>query len=83
MEFKFTLSHIVVILALGTGDTSQNNNKNRAEKMVQQLRALAAFLEDPGFDSQIPHGSLQPSVAAVSENQAPCCGQHNTGTAYM
>lgn len=44
--------------------------------MAQRLRGLAAFQEDPGFNSHQPHGGSQPSVAPVPEDRVPCGGHH-------
>lgn len=39
--------------------------------MVQYLRALPALPEDPGFHSQYPHGSSQPSATPVPGDLTP------------
>lgn len=33
--------------------------------MSHQLKALAAFFQSPGFDSQHPGGHLEPSVTPI------------------
>ena len=41
-------------------------HNDRAEEMTQRLRALAALLRGPEFNSQQPHGGSQPSVTRSS-----------------
>jgi hypothetical protein len=39
--------------------------------MAQQLRGLSTLQEDPGFNSQYPHGSLQLFVILVPGDPTP------------
>ena len=53
-----------------------------AGEMTLQLVTLSVLLEDPGFDSQHPHNSAQPSVTTVPGNSILSFGlfDHQTPT---
>jgi len=52
-------------------------------EMVQQVRAVVAFQDEPGFNAQHSCGSSQLSVTPVPGDPTPSSGLHSTSVVYM